>query len=88
MFVGQIDNLYVLPDYRSGGVGEELLNTALHHSKKMGLRAVETLIDGVEEGARRLCERQDWNLESIESKLVFGVFKLEIFRYRKASCQI
>ena len=86
--VGQIDNLYVLPEYRGGGLGEELLNTALSHSKTTGLRAVEMLIDDVEDGARKLCERQDWTLESIESKSVFGIFKLELYRYRKASCQI
>ena len=86
--VGQIDNLYVLPDYRGGGLGDELLTTGLSHSKTAGLRAVEMLIDGVEDAARKLCERQDWSLESIESKSVFGIFKLEMFRYRKASCQI
>ena len=83
---GVITTLFVLPACRGGGLGAELVTVALGHCREAGLRAVEMSFDGVEEGARKICEEQDWSLESLGQKKTLGVFSLETYTYRKPCC--
>ena len=83
---GVITHLFVLPACRGGGLGAELVTVALGHCVEAGLRAVEMSFDGVEEGARKICEEQDWSLERLGQKKTLGIFSLETYTYRKPCC--
>lgn len=41
----QIDDLFVLPEYRSGGVGVKLMQKARGRCKKMGLRSIKWQVE-------------------------------------------
>ena len=78
----------MLPACRGGGLGAELVTVALGHCVEAGLRAVEMSFDGVEEGARKICEEQDWSLERLGQKKTLGIFSLETYTYRKPCCRL
>ena len=75
--------MFVMPSYRGCGVGEELVNVVVSHCISVRLRAMEMTVNIVEEGARKLCERLDWNMEQMKFTSVLGVLKLEQYLYRK-----
>ena len=72
-----------MPSYRGCGVGEELVNIVVGHCDTVRLRAMEMTVNIVEEGARKLCERLDWNMEIMNFRTVLGVLKTEQYLYRK-----
>ena len=80
---GVVESLFIIPSYRGGGLGEELVNVAVSQCIQNRLRAVEMVMDSLEEGARKMCENQEWNMENMSLKNILGPIKIDQYRYRK-----
>lgn len=66
--VGVLDELYVVPDRRSGGLGTELLRAVRAGLRELGCPELHINVDEVDAGARRFYERHGFvNVESPEN---------------------
>jgi GNAT superfamily N-acetyltransferase len=56
--VAWLDELFVVPERRGGGMGRELLRRALEVARERGCRAVDLEVDSEHARAERLYERE------------------------------
>lgn len=63
-----IDDLVVLPESRSRGVGKKLLAFAEARARALGCASLRLSTGSENHGARRFYERERWNLRSVTYK--------------------
>jgi GNAT superfamily N-acetyltransferase len=62
--LAQLEELYVVPDLRDGGIGTALLTTAVEEVQRLGAGEVHINVDEVDTDTRRFYERHGWvNIE-------------------------
>jgi GNAT superfamily N-acetyltransferase len=62
--LAQLEELYVVPDLRDGGIGTALLTTAVEEVQRLGAEEVHINVDEVDTDTRRFYERHGWvNIE-------------------------
>jgi GNAT superfamily N-acetyltransferase len=62
--LAQLEELYVVPGLRDGGIGTALLTTAVEEVRRLGAEEVHINVDEVDTDTRRFYERHGWfNLE-------------------------
>lgn len=63
--LAQLEELYVLPDLRDGGIGTQLLTAALDEAERRGAIEMHINVDEVDEDTRRFYERHGFsNIEA------------------------
>jgi L-amino acid N-acyltransferase YncA len=62
--LAQLEELYVVPDLRDGGIGTALLTTAVAEVRALGAEEMHINVDEVDTDTRRFYERHGfWNVE-------------------------
>lgn len=68
--IAQLDDLYVLPEFRRRGIGERLLISCLDRIKKAGIRVVRIRVLSQNESAKKLYDKLSFKIYN------YGMMKL------------
>lgn len=74
--VGLLDELYVAPAHRNGGVGSAILEFLRHHALDQGIDAIEINVDEGDVDAQRFYERHGYSsTEPVTEERAFYYFQ-------------